>query len=40
MEYNIEIEALNYEAFLNRLVKFDKRIKKAHKSELVNLIKA
>ncbi len=33
-----EIKAMDYEAFLNRGFRFNKRLRRAHKSELVNLI--
>lgn len=37
---NYEIEGFKYENFLKRFYKFDGRLKRPHKSELINLIDA
>lgn len=38
MKNNFEIEGMNYEIFLKRGLTFDKRIRRPHKSELINFI--
>ena len=39
MKNNFEIEGINYVAFLNRGLKFDRRTSRPNKSELISFIK-